>query len=418
MNFSGGEVRLPDGDLVKIQAGQLHFDAPEIRSDTQITTAPVNYATSMGADNQSWMSALPLVPTAAAPFRGGLFHGVIPSSVVVTNATGTQTFVAGTDYKYNSEFGQVANLSGKLGAAGSGLIRVSYRYAMQRLDLVEVLPDGTVTIKKGTSAITAPALPSPDEGATALAGVYIYTLDGPRDSGFTIQTRDINMIDPAPAVQPINPGAIAKTLAKLKAGQDVNIAWFGDSITAGAEVAAPVGDRSKFYTGIITNTLKKRFPNAHITETAAYQGGLSAEFNGGVFDNKVAKVADSGKKIDLLVIALGMNDPAKPISNFTTPMKSFIEQAKARGMEVMLVTTMPYDPLIEKRYSFTPKAQVVQATRDLGAQENVAVADVYQAWMNLPSQGMPVWSQLHNWVQHPGENGQKIYADTILRFFN
>jgi hypothetical protein len=113
-----------------------------------------------------------------------------------------------------------------------------------------------------------------------------------------------------------------------------------------------------------------------------------------------------------------MNDAGKPITNFTTPMQNFINYAKGHGMDVLLVTTMPFDPMIEKRYSFTPKANIAQATRDLGAANDVGVADVYKAFMNLPSQGIPVWAAIHNWVQHPGEFGQKIYADTILRFFN
>lgn len=419
VNITGGTVKLPDGSVVSFAPSTLKFDAPEIRSDSFLGVTPPNYTNSMGGLTQSWFSALPLVPASAAPFRGGLFRGVIPSSVVVQNSAGSKTYVRDVDYKLNAEWGQVANTSARLGTPGNGKVKVSYKYVMQRLDLVQVLPNGTVSVKRGQSAIVCPELPQADPGALALAGIFVYTLDAPgaRTSGFTITAKDILPIDPLPPAAPINASAIPKTLAKLAAGKDVTIAWHGDSITSGAEVYYTATDRSRTYTGRVVTGLKARYPNARITEHHASMGGISAEFNGGYFQTKVLDAFDAGKNIDLVVIALGMNDPGRPINNFSDPMRDMIRKAKARGIEVLLVTTMPLSTAVANRYT-SSKPAIAEATRELGRTEGVAVADVHQEWMNLPSQGIPSFVPVHNWSTHPGEYGMKIYADTILRLFD
>jgi lysophospholipase L1-like esterase len=417
VNVGAGKVTLPGGQVINIGATSVNFDAPEIRSDSFATTAPINWYSSL-VGHQSWNSAVPLVPRSAFPFRGGLFHGVLPESVVVQSGDGSRTFTKDVDYKLNVEWGQIANIGGRLGTPNGGSVRYSYRYVTQRLDLIQVLPNGQVTVKKGTPAIVNPVLPTADSGAVALAGVFVYTLDGARTSGFTIATSDIYPINPAPAVQPVNPAAITKTLNKLKNGQPVNIAWFGDSITAGEEVKYSTKDRSRTYTGRVVAGLQSRYPTATIRETAAYMGGIAAETSGDWFRNKVLNVHDGGNKVDLLVIALGMNDRGRPdTSAFKAAMNSYIDAAQARGIEVLVVTTMPWNPLVERRWSFLPKAQIAQATRDVASARNVALADVYREFMNLPSRGMPVHALHHNWLHHPGEAGMQLYADTILRFF-
>src|SRR4051794_6885379 len=142
---SGGTVTLPSGKSVVVHARTLSFAPPEIRSDTQVVPTPINYnAAAMGGPTLSWQSALPLVPAAAQPFRGGLFHAVLSSSVVVKSANGSRTFISGKDYRLNVEWGQVANLGNRLGKPVTSKVKVSYRYATQRLDLVEVLPNGTL----------------------------------------------------------------------------------------------------------------------------------------------------------------------------------------------------------------------------------------------------------------------------------
>ena len=409
VQVGNGQVTLPDGSVVHVQPGTLRFDAPEVRSHTLVGHAPNNYFSSL-KDGVWWSQATSLVPPVDTLMLGALYKSVIPGSIVVRSGDGSRTFVEGVDYKVNQDWGQVINLNGRLGAAGKATLRISYRYVTQRLDLLQVLPDGSLSVKKGATAVVTPRLPAPDPGAAALAGVYVYSLDGARESGFTVRDRDIF---------PINPHAVANTVAKLKSGKSVNIAWLGDSITSGAEAGQWWRDRSKTYTGLVASGLRQRFPGATVNEVAAYEGGLASTTAGAMFQDKVLKPHDAGQKIDLLVIALGMNDASTTgTAAFKSAMTNFIRQAKARGMDVLLVTTMPYNPQAEPLHTkLGPRAAIAQATRELGAREGVGVADVHTEWMNLATKGIAPLSQIHNMINHPGVDGMKVYADTILRFF-
>jgi lysophospholipase L1-like esterase len=342
----------------------------------------------------------------------------LPASVVVLNASGA-VMTRNVDYKLNDEWGQVMNLNSRLGAPGTGSVSIDYRAVLQRLDLVEVLPDGSVAVKKGTSAPTCPVLPDADPDAVALAGVHVFTLDGAKESGFSILPRDINAIQPAPPVAPINPDAIPNTLAKLAAGRSVNVAFFGNSITAGAEAGQWRTDRSKTFTDLVTNGLRQRYPQANVTETLACEGGKAATNSQWVFQKLVMEPHQNGHPVDLVVIELGMNDLGKPsLDPYKQAMDGYIDQARAAGIEVLLVTPHQSNPYYDATYTnWVPRAQIAQAVRDLAAAEHVACADVYTEWVNQATHGVAPVSQLHNWFNHPGEAGMRLYADTILRFF-
>jgi hypothetical protein len=144
---------------------------------------------------------------------------VIPGSVTVKNGDGSRTYVNGTDYKLNLEWGQVMNANSRLGAWKTGSVQIKYDIALQRLDLVQLLPDGRVTIKQGKSTPVVPVLPSPDPGAVALAGIHINTLDGARRSGFAIKQRDVYPIAPKGRVAPINPGSSRRRRRSSRAGR-------------------------------------------------------------------------------------------------------------------------------------------------------------------------------------------------------
>jgi len=85
-------------------------------------------------------------------------------------------------------------------------------------------------------------------------------------------------------------------------------------------------------------------------------------------------------------------------------------------MEVILVVTMQQNPWMKtdvaRRWLDYRKALL-----ELGEEEKVGVADVYTEWMNLATRGIPPFSQLHNWINHPGAFGHGVYAEVVLRFF-
>ncbi|MGC3996318.1 MAG: SGNH/GDSL hydrolase family protein [Anaeromyxobacter sp.] len=394
------------------------LDGPEVKSFTWTGYAPPNYTD----ERFDWRwpdPSINLMPPVDTVVLGGPYHSIIPGSVVVTNAVTGQVYVRGVDYQLNEEWGQILNVKSRLGAYESGSLSVTYRTTLQRLDLLQVLPDGTVGVKRGVSAPVVPTLPSPDAGAVALAGVHLNTLDGAVATGFKVLDRDINMIRDVPPVAPINPGTIPKTLAKLRAGGSVNVAFFGDSITSGAEATDWLFDPSRTYTRLVADGLRSRYPTATVIETPAHQGSVSAALAETTFQTRVLDPHNAGHKVDLLVIALGMNDTGKPsTAAYKAKIRDYIARAKAVGMEVLLVPPIQSNPYFDAVHdTWVPREQIASALREVATQDNIAMADVFTEWMNQSAKGIAPVSQLHNWFNHPGTPGHKLYADTILRFF-
>ncbi|HEX8915579.1 MAG TPA: GDSL-type esterase/lipase family protein, partial [Humisphaera sp.] len=418
LRYSGGKVTLPDGRVVNVPAGTLRFDNPDVQSHVYKGYAPQNYD-GRPYDKRWQDAAANLMPPIDTITLGGPYHMVLADSVVVQSGDGATTYVNGLDYKLNSEWGQVMNANSRLGVWKTGSIQIKYDIVVQRLDLIQLLPDGTVGIKRGKNAPVCPVLPDPDPGAVALAGVHINTIDGARRSGFSVKQRDVYPVAPLPRVAPINPGTIPNTIAKLKAKKDVNIAFFGDSITAGAEASGWFHDRSRTYTSLLTAGIKAAYPGATITETMAHQSGVSATAGGPTWQKYVMDPHNAGKTVDLAIIAMGMNDFGKPsLTPYKDALRGYIAQAKAAGIEVLLVTPIQSNPYYDAVNTvWVPRAQIAQAMREVAAETGVACADAYTEWVNQGSRGVAPVSQLHNWFNHPGNAVMKVIASAIMGHF-
>jgi lysophospholipase L1-like esterase len=451
-----GEISLGDGKTAKVPAAvKLTFDPPEVRSAELKAKAPRDYADWYtpwepwpGKGKDGVAAAIMLKPASdenGVLILGGLFRSIRQESVVVTSADGANKFQMGGDYKYLADWAQIANWDGRLGEANIAELKITYQYALQRLDLVQVDAAGKVSVKKGRSSIVCPALPEADAGAAPVAGVYIapWTLaenpnlsrpgaatapagTGAKAAGDYVITKfEICPIRPAAPVAPVHPEAVAGTLQKLKDGQAVTVAIMGASIELGAEACAWWDDKIKFtdqdlaWRGRLIVGLRKRFPKATIKPVEAYQGGTQTKFGLDVLEKTVLPA-----KPDVVLIGFGGNDVAGPIGRppnnppeqFKKDMQAMVRKAKAGGAEVVLVVTMQQNPWqktdVDGRWPAYRKALL-----EIGDEEKVGVADVYTEWLNLATRGIPPVSQLHNWVNHPGAFGHGVYAETVLRFF-
>jgi len=415
---SPGQVTLPSGETIDVAGQTVVLEHPDVLPFTWTGAAPPNYT---GASPLlRWPdNSANLHPPVDTTVLGGPYHSIVPGSVIVTDAVTGHVYSEGVDYKLNLEWGQLMNLDSRLGLPGSGAIRIDYTTTLQRLDLLQVLPNGSIGVKRGVSAPVMPQLPEADAGAVPLAGIHVNTIDGAVTSGFRILERDIHLIRDIPPVAPINPDAIANTRAKLAAGQAVNVAFFGDSITAGAEATNWLADPSLRYTSLVTAGLQSRYPTATVTATQAHLGGVSTLAGEATFQNLVLNPHAAGHRVDLLVIAMGMNDLGKPsLDPVKAKLRDYISRAKAVGMDVLLVTPMQSNPYYDAVFTdWVPREQVAAAIRDVGVADGIATADVFTEWMNQSARGIAPVSQLHNWLNHPGTPGHRLYADTILRFF-
>jgi lysophospholipase L1-like esterase len=413
----------PAALFATVANNRLAFDSPETRSVEFTAKTPPDFAKFFEAwdpwpekDKAGKPNFIRLTPKAdedGTLILGSLYRAFIAESVEVTSADGQKKFAAGTDYAYNTDWGQIANLDGKLGAPSTDEVKVKAQYRLARLDLVQADVAGKLSVKKGQSRMVCPQLPEPDAGCRAVAGAFVA------------ETVTVFPIEAKPPVAPINPAAVAHTLGKLQRGEPVKIAFLGDSITLGAE-APKWWDKSvtftaddKTYPGRFIQTLRQRFPNATISPLNISQGGKSTEYGVAQIQEKILPA-----KPDLLIIAFGANDsygsvggePRNPPAEFQKQLLAMIRQMKAAGSEVILVTSLQVNPALKNRQAVRQPAYR-QVALDVAATEQVGVADVWTEWLNLAARGIPPQSQLHNCNNHPGAFGHSVYADVLSRFF-
>lgn len=449
VNVVPGQIADSAGNVINIRGARLTFDPPESVQKSVEMVVPGNYVASWNVwqpwpekwrDKRLAGAMKPHYDEEKTPILGGLYRQIAPESIKVTSRDGTKVFKAGEDYRLNADWAQIGNIDGRLGTPGTMVnrkpagdkLKVDYRLTLQRLDLVQADAAGKLSVKKGTSRIVCPQLPEPDAGHVGVAGVYIAPwqakhhpdfADGVPDAkgDYVVTAYEINVIRPAAPVAPVHPKAIARTLAKLRSGKEVRIAFMGASITLGAETPAWWDnlwtEKNLAYPSRVILGLRKRFPRATVTPIASFKGGTTTQFGLERMDKDVVP-----KTPDLVLLAFGGNDVAGPIGKpprnppgeYKEDMRTLIRRAKNVGAEVMIVCVMQQNPWYEpaRRWPAYRKVQL-----ELAQEENVAVADVYTEWMHQATRGVPPFSQLHNWVNHPGKEGHKLFADVILRFF-
>ncbi|RYD38855.1 MAG: SGNH/GDSL hydrolase family protein [Verrucomicrobiaceae bacterium] len=429
ISVTAGDWKSADGTTVKLPAATLEITTPEIRKLEKTGDIPVNYlprfeSFDMWPVDKGSPGPLNLSPARSdhgnTQILGGLYRQLVPGSLNLQPEDGSKTFKEGEDFKLHPTWPQVTNIGDRLGKPGSGKLKASYGVATQRLDLLQ-LKDGELTIKPGKSHLVCPVLPEPDAGATAIAGIYVAPWQ--TDGKHVISKEDILPIRAFTPAAPVHPEGIAKSAAKLRNGEPVRIAFMGDSVTLGAEATAWTlnlwTEKNLTYASRVVTGLRKTFPSAKIEPIQAVQGGTTSKVAPQFFDEKVAP-----QKPDLLLIAFGLNDanstiggkPRVSVEEYKEGLRGVIGKARAAGTEVMLVTPMQPSPFLKSGIA----ARILDyrdAMLALAGEEKVACADVYADWLHQADRGIPPFSQLHNWINHPGNQGHGVYADTILRFF-
>lgn len=430
----------PPSLMVVVGKTELRFDPPETHEfqaegkDGELPDAPKDYTASY-EEREMWPNTLSLSPAydpTGTHILGGLYRAFRPETVEVRSAEGV-LYERDKDYKYQEDWGRIANIDGRM----EGALVAKAVASLPRLDLIQADAAGRAAIKKGESAWVCPSLPQPDSGHTALAGVYIAPWSAARNPHFAgrlemlagateyaITSEDINRIEPALPIQPLHPENLAGVLSKLRLGGGVKIALLGDSITLGAESTRWWNDKydenSKTWKGRFIHGLRQRFPKAQIEPIEAFRGGVTVRYG----LEKLPEVL--GQKPDLVVVAFGANDadhhlikegPRILVEEFAGALGAIADKSKAAGADVLFVTTFPPSPWLKNGLSKRIEADFNPVALKVADGHGAAVADVHREYLQFNSRGIPWWSQNHNGVNHPGDLGHSIYAETILRCF-
>jgi lysophospholipase L1-like esterase len=407
------------GSVLPVEPPDLHAieatrDAP---ADHAAVWSPLAVWPGKRKDAAGVWDLAPRYDDDGSPILGGLFRQLLPETLRVARADTGVEFVADRDYRVNAEWAQVAAIDGRLGAPGVTNLRVTAKAAMQRIDLVQRAADGTVTLKRGVSRLVCPVRPDPDAGCEAVAGVYVAPWR--REGGWKVLAEDILPVRAVEPVAPIRPEAVTETLAKLRAGGEVKVAFMGDSITLGAEAGKWWSDDSTTWRGRVVRGLRARFPQATVTEIQAFRGGRGIAFGCEAFEETVRPAAP-----DLLFVQLGINDanapvgkgPMTPLAEFARHFDALVAKARGAGMEVVVLTTMQANPF-DAGGTAARWPAYVEAQKATAERHGAGVADTHAEWMNLTFSGIPPFSQLHNWINHPNAEGHRLFAEVVLRFF-
>ncbi len=200
---------------------------------------------------------------------------------------------------------------------------------------------------------------------------------------------------------------LPRTLAKLQKGEDLSIAFAGDSVGAGAGGSRAGNPPMPKYPVMFRLGLERVY-GSKITLNNLSIGGTTA-FNGLA---KVATLAE--KKADLVVIVYGPNDMAeRNAQSYHDRIKGMIDSVRAVSPETEFILVS--EGLTNAEWSWTPIEQFPKYHDALVSLESpgIVVADATAVWGEVLKQKR-YQDLTANGVNHPNNFGQRLYAQILL----
>ena len=330
---------------------------------------------------------------------------LVPGSVVVKLPDGT-VLERNKDYLLDERWAALARVdSGRI--AKDTQVLISYRVGQMRLDQIQLDPHGKPALVQGEPRKTSPQPPALLPGHTAFANIFMPY------HARTVEDWQLFRIgrpfpEPDKAEMQRRASFIPKTLAKLRAGREVRIVTWGDSVTAGGD-ASP----GRAFPELFTSRLQARFPSATIVLTNAGIGATNTS-------QRLPHLPDQVllHRPDLVTIEF-INDMGFPDAVMRRNYVQAFSQIRASGAEVILITphfAMP--EMMGRAHERGPETRPnVQLLRILANENTVALADVSKRWEHLESEGLPYITLLDNGINHPNDQGHELFVKELLTFF-
>jgi lysophospholipase L1-like esterase len=338
---------------------------------------------------------------------------LIPGSVRVKPEGGGAPFALGRDFQMDGFWATVGRI--EAGAIGANQrVLIDYDYSPCRLDSVVADERGRLRLVVGEPAVGAMLPPAPPRGEIAVANIWV--------PGNTERLTEENLypIEPEPrrGTQSVAEALLPHTLAKLRAGQDVKIVAWGDSVTAGGGVGAQT---DLWYQNRFAALLRQRFPAAKITMlTAAWPGGNSNGYMsappGGAHDF-VRDVLEP--KPDVVTIEF-VNDAYLNEEQTQAHYAEIMRRLSGIGAEVILITPHLVRPdwmgVQTLKFDDDPRPYV-KGLRRFATENHIALADASARWCRLWREGIPYVTLEANSINHPDARGHEIFAQALIDLF-
>lgn len=198
---------------------------------------------------------------------------------------------------------------------------------------------------------------------------------------------------------------LTRTRERLKRGEPVTVAAFGDSITAGGDATSP----DLIYWQQWLTALRTRYPKATITGVNSATGGDTTVQGLARLEQKVLTL-----KPDLVLVAFGMNDQnvgSVPLDRFEANLGELIDRIrKDTPAEIILLSAFPPNP--NWHYTSGKMPEYARVTGKVAADKRCAFADVFPNWNAVVGRKKPE-DVLANNVNHPNDFGHWIYFQVL-----
>jgi len=349
----------------------------------------------------AWHSGTALSKTLGPVDTGTrLPYAIVPESVRIhALPTGGVVYKEGVDYFLDHDWGGICRLEG--GAIPSDKpVYVDYEVYLQRVDVVEVSPLGTVTVRKGKPSPVNVEIPDAHPGTTAIARIYVpyRTNVISEENIYPLPSRNITWRD---FIKVSGREYLSHTLGRLKDGKPVTIVCWGDSVTAGGSPSS----HDRCYVEVFRNRLKSAYPQSDITVVNAGIGGSNTDSRRSGFEQEV--LAHSP---DLITVEY-VNDANMTPEHIASNYAEFMSRARTMNPNVEFVILTPHFVMPQWMGNFDKS---VSAMRKAAADNKAALGDVANIWEHLRELGIPYMILEANGINHPNDLGHEFYAETLM----
>jgi lysophospholipase L1-like esterase len=203
---------------------------------------------------------------------------------------------------------------------------------------------------------------------------------------------------------------LPKTLSKLENKEPLNIVFFGDSITVGANSSKLIDARPGVprFSDMMVDALKDKYGYDDITFKNTAVGGQNTAWGADTVYTNVIK-----HNPDLLVLAFGMNDAGTPPQTYKQQIQQIIDSVLADNpdCEIILVATMLPNEEVQgfygNQYKFADELKSM-------TKEGIALCDMTEFHSALLKYKR-YYDMTGNNVNHPNDFLARAYTQVLLQ---
>lgn len=189
----------------------------------------------------------------------------------------------------------------------------------------------------------------------------------------------------------------------------VNIVCHGHSVPAGY-FKTPVVDTFNAYPHLLHEAIKSQYPNAVINVIVTAIGGENSDSGAKRFEADVLSL-----RPDVVTIDYGLNDRGIGVDKARDNLTAMIQQAKAKGVKVILLTPTP-DLAASMNDPQDPLNQQAEMIRVLALSQQIGLVDSLKVFQQAIAEGTKL-EDLMSQGNHPNRKGHELVVTELMEWF-